>query len=105
MEEYKSTVFYLEKPLLETEKQKIKVLIEKTEGIQSFNITNELISLNYNSFILSKNFLQQLFSKSGILFKTENEKPGFFTRIIQNMINENKQAYGNKKLDCCDLNH
>lgn len=104
MEEYKSIELYPEKPLKTNEMQRIKLMVSKIEGVKIFSIDKELISLKYNTYILSKKFLVKFFEETNILLKKEKLKSGLFQGFIKWLIKENKQSFRNKKLDCCDLN-
>jgi hypothetical protein len=83
---------------------KIKDALSDINGVEHVDITGQKIYFEFYPNIVSKTQITEKISSLGCLIKTENQKRGFFSRYLGKMAENNKQQFGNERLDCCKLN-
>lgn len=107
MDEYKRTVTYsFNKVLNDYDKSHLESRLVKVDGIDSIDITKESIIIEYVTLQLAEESVKEIIEKSGYpLKKIKKKGKGSFRRFIDNLARSNKESFGNKKLDCCDLKH
>lgn len=105
MRDFDKTVKYrFNKSPEEAEISNLQHKLNELEGIDSFEITDEGIFIEYLPFKHSKESLEVTLKEFGYPVTIEKKKrKGLFARFIDNLAKSNKEAFGNKKLDCCEL--
>ena len=104
MEEYiKNLKFRTASPLSSNEIQSLSLLLNSKPGISNTNYANTLISLDYNSYLISEENIIKLININGIVFSSP-KKPGLFNRWLQKLEKSNKENFGDQRLGCCNLN-
>ena len=104
MEEYIHNLkFLVINPLSSIEIRSITVLFNSISGISNFTYSDSLITLDYNSYIISEEEILKLVNKNGIA-TSSLKKTGLFKRWLQKMEKNNKENFGNQRLECCNMN-
>ncbi|MBN2481537.1 MAG: hypothetical protein JXB19_07350 [Bacteroidales bacterium] len=107
MEQFNKTITYrFNKDLNKDEIQDLQERLKKVEGILSLEISSALIRIEYDTLCLAAKYIKEEMNNLGYPVKEIREKRrGILSRFIKNLADTNRKIYGNKKLDCCDLNH
>lgn len=107
MEDFiKSVTFIFNRILRKHDIAYIRTRLKLVEGIESFDITEEQITVNYDSLQLAGAFIKDLINNIGYPVRDKEDKGvGVLKRFINNLAKNNQKAYGTKKLDCCELKH
>jgi copper chaperone CopZ len=107
MDEYKRTVTYsFNKVLNDYDISDLESRLVKVDGIDSIDITKESIIIEYVTLQLAEESVKEIIKNSGYPLKEiKKKRKGIFRRFIDNLARSNKQSFGNRKLDCCDLKH
>jgi len=107
MEEFNKTItFIFDRSLKKPDVAYLQTKLKLVEGIESFDITEEQITVNYASLQLAGAFIKDLINNIGYPgHEKENERAGVIKRFIKNLAKNNQKEYGTKKLDCCELKH
>jgi hypothetical protein len=104
MDNLKSDIMFLSgRALSQEEIRNILLNLSKLEGITSMNVESDFVSLEYYQHIQSQTSLKDSLVRAGFPFKSQNRKSGFLKKFIKKLGNENKKSFGNKRLECCDL--
>ncbi len=105
MRDFDRTVKYrFNKSLEEAEIFNLQHKLNEVEGIDSFEITDKSIFIEYLPFKHSKESLEVTLQAFGYPVTIEKKKrKGLFTRIIDNLAKSNKESFGNNRLDCHEL--
>ncbi len=75
----------------------------KLDGIESININTDFIEVQYLAYKIADNAIKETICSLGYELKSSNEKKGILQKFITRLSDSNKKAYGNKRLDCCDI--
>jgi hypothetical protein len=100
----KAIKYNFNKPLNETDISKLQQKLNEIKGIDSFEISNEWICIEYLPFKFSKESIQETLNNMGYPVKIEKKKKkGLIARFIDKLAKSNRETFGSQKLDCCDL--
>ncbi len=107
MDDYKKEiVLSFKKHLNEDDMVNLQSKLEKVEGIESMNISAQSVSIEYVPLHLTAELVKEIINNAGYPLKDlKIKRKGFFRRFIDDLAKSNKESFGNKKLDCCDLKH
>lgn len=107
MDEYTKTVTYsFNKVLNDYDISYLQSKLVKVDGIDSIDISNKSISVEYVTLQLAEESVKEIIKNSGYPLKEiKKKRKGIFRRFIDELAKCNKESFGNKKLDCCDLKH
>lgn len=105
MSEYSQTVKYLfTKRLTDDDIKILNTKLSELEGLESYDLSDEFILIDFMIFKQSEKSLKQYLVNLGFPVMCKKEKkPGIFKRWIDNLAKSNKESFGSKKLDCCEL--
>jgi len=106
MEEFVKDKFYQSAIPLTKEKQtQLSELLKKINGISLVEASEQGFKIEYNIYSCSDDEIVEILSENGFTeFSEKNPKQGFFKRLLKYISDSNKNSFGNKKLECCDLN-
>ncbi len=107
MSEYSQTVKYLfTKRLTDNDIKILNTKLSDVEGIESYDLSDEFIQIDFMIFKQSEKSIQQYLASVGFpVLCNKEKKTGIFKRFVDNLAKSNKESFGSKKLDCCDLKH
>lgn len=107
MEEFnKNVAFSFSKDLNKDARTYLNEELKKVEGIISHEIAQESVSVVYDALRLSAVAVKEILDNMGYPVEELKEKrKGILSRFIKNLADSNREIYGKKRLDCCDLNH
>lgn len=104
MEEYLNMVSYQSEIVVEADvAKKLKLLLVALAGIVRVNFSKKLVEIEYNPYEISEETIKENLSEQGFSFS--HQKKGIFSGWINRLAKSNKANLGNKRLDCCDMNH
>ncbi|GAO30395.1 heavy-metal-associated domain-containing protein [Geofilum rubicundum] len=105
MDDYKKEiVLSFKKHLKDDDIFILKSNLEKVKGIESINIATQSVSIEYVSLHLTEEMVKEIIKDAGYpLRELKKRRKGFFRRFIDDLARSNRESFGNKKLDCCDL--
>ena len=84
----------------------LKSKLKNFDGIDFFDISNDEIEIEYSTLKLSEKGIFELFIQLGYpLELIKQVKYNLFKRFMNDLAKSNKESFGSKKLDCCDLKH
>lgn len=78
--------------------------ISSMTGVEIEKVTPEFIMVKYYSHLQVKSQILNEFSSLGIVTRLQ-KKETFFKRMLNKLAKDNKETFGDSRLDCCDLNH
>ena len=84
--------------------QKIKDHFNGLADLKILDFQSSHITLEFNPYIYSEAFLLSEVRKIGFTMRPERKRRNIFMEIIENLIKDNKKSFGNKRMNCCDLN-
>ena len=103
MDNYNKTVIYrFTQALNDHDISYLQSRLTSVEGIDSCAISSWSVSIDYNTLTITGAYVKELINYMGYIVK-EEKKPGIFKRFVTFLAKGNRKTYGNKKLDCCDL--
>ena len=107
MNDYSKTVRYrFKREMTDHDIAFLKSRISKVDGIESMTISKGIISIEFMPYKLAEESVKEMIVDLGYPVQIENNrKPGFLKGFIENLAKSNKESFGTKKLDCCDLKH
>lgn len=107
MSDYSKTVKYrFNRELNDYDISYLHSKIPKIDGIESCTVSKTDISVELMTLKLAPESVSEMILNLGYPVKTErSKKPGLFKRFLDNLAKSNKESFGSKKLDCCDLKH
>ena len=107
MEEFNNTITYtFNKNLNKYEIQDLQERLRKVEGILSLETSPAVIRIDYDTLRLAAGSIKETMSSMGYPVKeTVKKRIGMLSRFIKNLADSNREVYGSKRLDCCDLKH
>lgn len=91
------------KPMNYNKQKMLEEILHTINGVNYVWINSTSITLDFYVQIVDEGYIKETLIKAGFLFK-EKSASNSFNRFIDKLAKENKKTYGNKKLDCCDLN-
>lgn len=103
MEEYDILTYKLEHFPGREERSQIKSLLGTHHGIEEIYFENVYLHVRYSVFKIAPEYIKEILSSNGYN-EEQPAKEGLFKRFINKLIKTNKDEFGDKKLDCCDLN-
>jgi len=103
MDDYTKTIIYkVTQALNNRDISYLQSRLTSVEGIDSCDISTSSISIDYNTLTITCAYIKELINFMGYIVK-EEKKPGRFKRFITFLAKGNRKTFGNKKLDCCEL--
>ncbi len=104
MEEYRThKIFRSNRDLNQKEIERMKQVCSQILGLIEFQVDLNSISIEYYSHLQSYETIKDVLEKAGFHI-LKAPKKGFFNRFLKKLAKDNKDAFGGKPLDCCDLN-
>ena len=82
---------------------KIKLTLGSKEGIAVERIGESGIKVSVLTYLYGKECLIQLIKDVGFIEKVPPKK-NLFQRLLEKWAADNKDSFGGRRLDCCDLN-
>lgn len=86
----------------EAKDKNIQSKIKQLRGVNNVSQENDQLIIHYDPYSVSEKFLIKWLSELGFEPAAEKKK-GFFARWIDKMAKDNKENFGTKSLDCCDM--
>lgn len=80
----------------------LRTKLSSVDGIGSIHISTDFVRINYNPFQITGEYVKNIMNYLGFEIEAE-KKPGRFKRFVTFLAKGNRKTFGNKKLDCCDL--
>ncbi|ORC37869.1 hypothetical protein B4O97_02385 [Marispirochaeta aestuarii] len=85
--------------------EKIKSSLADSEGLRIENLAIGSAEVIYDPYLLSWDDVCATFREIGYPIDVAGtQRKNLWTRFLDRMISANKKSFGNKRLDCCDLN-
>ena len=82
---------------------KIKLTLGAKEGVVVERNGESGITVSFLSYLYGKEYLIELIKDAGLVEKIPHKK-NLFQRWLEKWAADNKNSFGGRKLDCCDLN-
>ena len=102
----KSVMYSFSNALKMSDISYLRTRLNTVDGICSFEIQSDSVHLEYDSLKLSKEYIRMIIMNLGYQVKSsEGTHPGIVKRFLQHLAKSNQEAFGDKKLDCCELKH
>jgi len=102
MKEFNILTYILDHQPNSDERMQIRNLLNDLPGIKEIYFEDNEIKIEYSAFKIAREYICKTLLNNG--FKTaQPKKKNKFLRFLDKLIKTNKDKYGNKKLDCCDL--
>jgi len=103
MIDYSENISYMIVDNIEkNELSKMVVGLKKLEGINNLIITDEHeVIIEYNVFRLSKESLDKVIGENEYPLRKKNNHTGLFKHFIDNLIKDNRAAFGHNTPCCC----
>ncbi len=103
MNDYKTKVeFQSGRTLDQSEIGTIILRLSNEDGISDIRIEPDTVQLEYLNHLHSSASVKDALVRAGFPFIAQKKKPGIFKRFIEDLAQQNKKTYGNKRLDCCN---
>ena len=99
--EYKR--FEIQESIPEEKVNEIMLKFNSTPGIDKISCVRKSLSVIYNPYEISKKEIVNILSIIGLTVKKDNKKS--FKNRLKKMAEDNKENFGGKRLDCCDMNN
>jgi hypothetical protein len=103
MKEFNYFTYPLEYQPTSGERNKVKELLNELPGIEEIYFESNYIKIKHAVFKIAKDYIEEVLEANGFR-KFRPKKESVFKRFINKLIKTNKDEFGDKKLDCCDLN-
>ncbi|RLD85586.1 MAG: hypothetical protein DRJ07_02690 [Bacteroidetes bacterium] len=104
MEDYiKINTIELTKNLTREDYQIFSRVLYSKKGIIKFSTNENILRLEFNSYLIALNEIQDLITGVGYTIK-ETKKINRLQKFIQNLSKTNQESFGSGKLECCILN-
>ena len=81
----------------------IRLTLGTKEGVIVERNGESGLKVSFLSYLYGKEYLIQLIKSAGFVEKIPAKK-NFFQRLLEKWAADNKNSFGGRKLDCCDLN-
>jgi len=104
MKEFNILTYILDHQSTSDERTQIRQLLGDLPGIEVVYFKGNEINVKYSAFKIAKEYIIEILENNGYK-KARSKKKGIFQRFLDKLIKTNKKEFGNKKLDCCDLNY
>jgi hypothetical protein len=98
--EYKR--FEIQENISEEKANEIVLKFNSTSGIDKISCVRKSLSVIYNPYEISEKEMVNVLFTLGLTVKKDNKKS--FKNKLKKMAEDNKENFGGKRLDCCDLN-
>ncbi|HHE39915.1 MAG TPA: hypothetical protein ENL10_00240 [Candidatus Cloacimonetes bacterium] len=82
-----------------------KSALLKKPGILEVSVVDQTMVVGYNTYAMSKEELTTFMNDMGLEPNPDKVKKGRIVNWLDNLAKTNKESFGTKKLDCCDMNH
>ncbi|HKK10072.1 MAG TPA: LDCC motif putative metal-binding protein [Bacteroidales bacterium] len=99
----KEIVLAFNKKLTDEEYQAINNKIVQLPGITAISKHEDSMTICYNPYLLSENYLKQEMKKQGLSEPGQAKKLSKISRWLKNMAEANRKNLGSQPLDCCEL--
>lgn len=103
MKEFNMFSYILDQQATSDERGQVRNLLEDLPGIEEIYFKGNEIKIKYSAFKIAKEYIIEVLENNGFR-RAKPKKKGVFQRFLDKLIKTNKDEFGNKKLDCCDLN-
>lgn len=103
MKEFNILTYILDHQPTSDERMQIRNLLKDLPGIEEIYFEGNKIKVKYSAFKIAKEYIVEILENSGFK-KAQPQKKSVFQRFLDKLIKTNKKEFGNKTLDCCDLN-
>ena len=105
MEDYsRSMTFDFQKQLNQRDLEHLKTRLVKVVGVESFDITPDSLRVEYVPFLIAEDSITGIIRQTGFPVKTGEKKKGVIRKFLDKLVKSNRETFGNKKPDCCNLN-
>ncbi len=74
------------------------------EGIESTEVGDNLVSIQYYPGILSKETIRRELIRLGVRLEKNRKPRNPFKRFVDRLAESNTKTFGSETLDCCKLN-
>jgi len=107
MKEYNETITYRFATMLsKSDQSHLQSELTTVDGIDSCSFSSESVIIKYNTLKLSGEYVKKTIGDIAYpMHEQDRKRTGILNRFIDSLAKSNKNSYGNKKLDCCDLKH
>lgn len=78
--------------------------LEEEERIHYKKIRSDQLNISFPSYLYGPEYILKILKESGFHKKAEDRKSPW-KKFLDSIIKGNKEAYGDKRLDCCKLNN
>lgn len=82
---------------------KINDHFHSLKDVNIVELSTDHVKLEYYPQLYSEGYLEQELKQLGVSLKKNANKKGFFKRMLDKLAKDNKEAFGDKELDCCKL--
>ncbi len=82
---------------------KIQLTLGKKEGIVVKRTGESGLKVSFLTYLYGKEYLIQLVKDAGFIEKVQPKK-NILKRLLEKLAADNKTSFGNRRLNCCDLN-
>ena len=82
----------------------IRARLEEEERIHYKKIRSDKLNISFPSYLYGPEYILKILKESGFHKKTK-DKISPWEKFLDSIIKGNKEAYGDKRLDCCKLNN
>jgi hypothetical protein len=107
MNDYSKTVrYWFKREITNNDIAFLRSRISKADGIESITFSKGIINIEFMPYKLTEVSVKEMIVDLGYPVQIKkNRKPGLLKGLIENLAKSNKESFGTKKLDCCDLKH
>ncbi len=82
-----------------------KSALLKQPGILEVSVVDQTMVVGFNAYAISEDELTTFMNDMGLEPKPDKVKKGLIANWLENLAKNNRESFGTKKLDCCDMNH
>jgi len=82
-----------------------KSALLKQPGILEVSVVDQNMVVGFNAYAMSEEELTSIMNDMGLKPNPGKVKKGHISRWLDNLAKTNKESFGAKRLDCCDMNH
>lgn len=82
----------------------LSMKLSEIEEFDEFVISSVSLTVWYLPYIISETTVREMIINTGFPVKTSEKKKGVIHRFLENLAKSNRETFGNKKPDCCNLN-
>ncbi len=82
-----------------------KSALLKKPGILEVSVVDNTMVIGFNTYAMSEEELTTIMNDTGLEPYPAKEKKRLFASWLDNLAKTNKENFGDKRLDCCDMNN